>query len=125
MTPSPEFALPSPGSLKTTPSGLQYAVVGPGSGKTPRATDTVTVHYAGWLTDGTLFDSSYERDEPATFPLDGVIEGWTEGLQLMKEGASCRFLIPSRLGYGPSGAPPDIPPDATLLFHVELLKVGR
>lgn len=125
MPPSPAFQLPPASDLKTTPSGLQYRVVREGTGKSPKATDTVSVHYAGWLTDGSLFDSSYERNEPASFPLNRVIGGWTEGLQLAKEGGALDLLIPSKLGYGPSGAPPDIPPNATLLFRVELLKVGR
>lgn len=107
-----------------TPSGLKYAVIKEGTGKSPKATDTVTVHYAGQLTDtaATEFDSSYARNEPTTFPLDGVIKGWTEGLQLMKEGAVYEFYIPAELAYGPQGGGP-IPPNAPLIFQVELIKV--
>jgi len=108
----------------TTGSGLQYEVLKEGSGASPSATDNVTVHYRGTLTNGTEFDSSYKRAQPATFPLNRVIPGWTEGLQLMKEGAKYRFTIPSKLGYGPRGMPPTIPPDAVLVFEVELLKVN-
>ena len=95
-----------------------------GSGKAPGPTDKVTVHYAGWLTDGTPFDSSYSRGQTISFPLNGVIAGWTEGLQLMKEGGTCLFVIPPDLGYGASGAPPVIGPNATLVFQVELVSVG-
>ena len=109
--------------VKTTPSGLQYKVIKEGTGKKPSATSTVTVHYRGTLIDGTEFDSSYKRNEPTTFPLNGVIAGWTEGLQLMKEGAKYQFFIPSNLAYGDRGAPPQIGPGATLIFEVELLKV--
>ena len=124
MAAAPSFSMPSKDQLKTTPSGLQYAVTKEGTGKAPRATDTVTVHYAGWLTNGTAFDSSYKRGETASFPLNRVIAGWTEGLQLMKEGGATTFVIPAKLGYGSRGAPPTIGPDATLVFHVELIKVG-
>lgn len=108
-----------------TPSGLKYAVIKEGTGKSPKASDTVTVNYAGQLTDldGTEFDSSYARNEPATFPLGGVIKGWTEGLQLMKEGAVYEFYIPADLAYGPQGSGP-IPPNAPLIFQVELISVG-
>jgi len=107
----------------TTASGLQYKVLSEGSGKQPTAKDTVKCHYEGFLIDGTVFDSSVQRGEPATFPLQQVIAGWTEGLQLMKEGAKYRFFIPYRLGYGEGGASAAIPPFATLIFDVELLQV--
>ncbi len=122
--PAPAFNLPANDKLKTTASGLQYAVTKEGTGKAPKATDKVTVHYAGWLTNGTAFDSSFQRGQPASFPLNGVIKGWTEGLQLMKEGGATTFVIPAQLGYGSRGAPPVIGPNATLVFHVELIKVG-
>lgn len=120
----PPFSLPTGAAVTTTPSGLQYEVVSEGTGNTPKATDKVTVHYAGWLTDGTPFDSSYGRGAPATFPLNRVIAGWTEGVQLMQPGAIYRFVIPANLGYGASGAPPVIGPGATLVFQVELLSVA-
>ena len=107
----------------TRPSGLQYMVLKEGSGKSPKATDQVRCHYEGFLIDGTVFDSSVERDEPAVFGLQQVIAGWTEGLQLMKEGAEYRFFIPYLLAYGPSGAGNSIPPYAALIFDVELLEV--
>ena len=109
----------------TTASGLQYEVVEEGTGASPIATDMVTVHYHGTLIDGTVFDSSVERGEPAQFPLNGVIPGWTEGLQLMKEGGKTRFYIPSDLAYGDRGASELIGPGATLIFDVELIKVGE
>ena len=108
----------------TTARGLQYQVLQEGNGKQPKATDSVTCHYEGSLIDGTVFDSSYKRGEPATFGLQQVIEGWIEGLQLMKEGAKFRFFIPYMLGYGASGAGQSIPPYATLIFDVELIKVS-
>ncbi len=108
----------------TTPSGLQYEVLKEGSGKQPGATDQVTVHYTGKLLDGRVFDSSVERGQPATFSLNKVIPGWTEGVQLMKEGGKYRFFIPANLAYGERGAPPAIPPFATLIFDVELLEVS-
>lgn len=120
----PAFSMPSGDVVQSTGSGLKYAVVDEGSGRSPKATDTVTVHYSGWLTNGTPFDSSYKRGQPASFPLDRVIGGWTEGLQLMKEGGKTVFVIPPELGYGSRGAPPAIGPGATLVFHVELIKVG-
>ena len=107
----------------TLPSGLQYQVLKEGNGKSPKATDKVVCHYEGMLIDGTMFDSSVQRGEPATFPLNGVIAGWTEGLQLMKEGAKYRFYIPYQLGYGERGAGASIPPFATLVFDVELIEV--
>lgn len=107
----------------TTASGLQYLVLNEGDGRKPKATDQVKCHYEGRLTDGTVFDSSYRRGEPATFPLNGVIAGWTEGLQLMGEGAKYRFFIPYQLGYGAHGAGQSIPPYAALIFDVELLEV--
>jgi FKBP-type peptidyl-prolyl cis-trans isomerase FklB len=107
----------------TLPSGLQYQVLREGNGKTPKATDSVRCHYEGMLIDGTLFDSSIQRGEPATFPLNAVIAGWTEGLQLMQEGAKFRFFIPYQLGYGERGAGGSIPPFAALVFDVELLEV--
>ena len=107
----------------TTASGLQYVVLTPGTGKSPKATDTVLVHYEGTLLDGKVFDSSYRRNEPIEFPLNRVIPGWTEGVQLMQEGAKYRFFIPSKLAYGPRGAGRDIGPNETLIFDVELLEV--
>ena len=106
-----------------TKSGLQYLVIREGNGKQPKATDTVLCHYEGTLSDGTIFDSSYKRGEPASFGLQQVIAGWTEGLQLMKEGAKYRFFIPYMLGYGAGGAGASIPPYAALVFDVELLEV--
>ena len=109
--------------MVTRESGLQYLVLKEGTGKSPKATDKVKCHYEGFLIDGTVFDSSVQRGEPAVFPLDGVIAGWTEGLQLMKEGGKTRFFIPYLLAYGPSGAGNSIPPYAALIFDVELLEV--
>jgi FKBP-type peptidyl-prolyl cis-trans isomerase FklB len=107
----------------TTASGLQYTVLKEGTGKSPKATDTVVCHYEGFLTNGTVFDSSIQRGEPAAFPLNGVIAGWTEGLQLMKEGGKNRFFIPYHLAYGEAGAAGSIPPYAALIFDVELIEV--
>ena len=107
----------------TLPSGLQYKVIKEGNGKKPTAKDTVMCHYEGFLIDGTVFDSSVQRGEPATFSLQQVIAGWTEGLQLMKEGAKYRFFIPYRLAYGEGGAGNAIPPFAALIFDVELIQV--
>ena len=107
----------------TTASGLQYQVLREGNGQSPKATDTVECHYEGTLIDGTKFDSSYDRGQTATFPLNQVIAGWTEGLQLMKEGGKYRFFIPYELGYGERGAGASIPPFSTLVFDVELVSV--
>lgn len=107
----------------TLPSGLQYKVLSEGNGKKPKATDKVKCHYEGFLVDGTVFDSSIRRGEPAVFPLNQVIAGWTEGLQLMQEGAKYRFFIPYHLGYGEHGAGASIPPYAALVFDVELIEV--
>lgn len=107
----------------TLESGLQYKVIKEGSGKKPKATDSVKCHYEGFLIDGTVYDSSVQRGEPAVFPLNQVIAGWTEGLQLMREGAKYRFFIPYLLGYGEGGAGASIPPYAALIFDVELIEV--
>ena len=112
-------------NVKVTPSGLQYIVEKEGEGVSPTAEDEVTVHYTGKLLDGTVFDSSVSRGEPATFPLNRVIPGWTEGVQLMKEGGKYTFFIPSDLAYGPQGIPNVIPPHSTLIFEVELIKVNK
>lgn len=108
--------------VKTLPSGLQYKVITEGSGKSPKVTDTVTVNYRGTLVNGNEFDSSYKRGQPATFPVNGVIKGWTEALQLMKEGAKWQLFIPSDLAYG-QNAPPQIGPNSVLIFEVELISV--
>ena len=109
--------------VKTLPSGLQYKEITPGTGKSPKAADTVTTHYKGTLIDGTEFDSSYKRGQPATFPVSGVIPGWTEALQLMKEGAKWQLFVPSNIAYGERGAGREIGPNATLIFEVELISV--
>ncbi len=111
--------------VKETASGLQYVVEKEGTGAKPGPEDEVTVHYTGKLLDGTVFDSSVSRGEPATFPLNRVIPGWTEGVQLMSEGAKYTFFIPSDLAYGPQGVPNAIPPHSTLIFEVELIKVNN
>ncbi|RMG20271.1 MAG: FKBP-type peptidyl-prolyl cis-trans isomerase [Bacteroidetes bacterium] len=109
----------------TTESGLQYKIIEEGSGTPPGKTDTVKVHYTGRLIDGTVFDSSVQRGEPIEFPVNGVIQGWTEALQMMKPGAKWELYIPSELGYGIAGAGQDIGPNSTLIFEVELLDVKR
>jgi FKBP-type peptidyl-prolyl cis-trans isomerase FklB len=109
--------------IQTLPSGMQYKVIKAGSGKKPTLTDTVTTHYRGTLIDGKEFDSSYRRGKPATFPVNGVIRGWTEALQLMEEGAKWQLFIPSSLAYGERGAGQMIGPHATLIFEVELISI--
>ncbi|MFQ5582100.1 MAG: FKBP-type peptidyl-prolyl cis-trans isomerase [Mariprofundaceae bacterium] len=109
--------------VTATASGLQYQVITMGDGAKPKATDSVEVHYRGTLLDGTEFDSSYKRGQPISFPLNGVIKGWTEGLQLMPVGSKFKFFIPSELGYGERGAGAAIGPNATLIFEVELLSI--
>jgi len=110
--------------VTTTASGLQYEVITQGSGDKPISTDKVTVHYKGTLIDGTEFDSSYSRGEPVTFPLNGVIKGWTEGVQLMAVGSKFKFVLPSDLAYGERGAGAKIGPNSVLVFEVELLGIG-
>ncbi len=112
------------GSTKT-PSGVVVTILRPGTGASPKASDTVKVHYHGTLTDGTVFDSSVQRGEPATFPLNQVIRCWTEGLQQMKVGGKARLVCPSDTAYGDRGAPPRIKPGATLVFEVELLDIVK
>ncbi|MDD0852718.1 FKBP-type peptidyl-prolyl cis-trans isomerase [Halobacteriovorax sp. GB3] len=112
------------GGTKTA-SGLAYKVLTEGKGETPKAEDTVTVHYKGTLLDGTEFDSSYSRNKPTSFPLNRVIKGWTEGLQLVKKGGKIKLVIPSELAYGDQGAPPKIPGGATLVFEVELIDIKK
>jgi FKBP-type peptidyl-prolyl cis-trans isomerase FklB len=112
-------------NVKTTASGLQYKVITAGKGKQPTAEDTVTVNYRGTLIDGTEFDSSYKRNEPATFPVKGVIPGWTEALPLMKEGSKWMLYIPANLAYGERGAGNMIGPNSTLVFEVELLSIAK
>jgi len=109
--------------IKTTASGLQYKVLRDGTGQVPKAADTVRTHYRGTLLDGTVFDSSYDRGEPATFSVNGVIPGWTEALQLMKVGSKWQLFIPSKLAYDTEGSGPDIAPNATLVFEIELLGI--
>lgn len=109
--------------VKTTPSGLQYIIESPGSNLRPTASDVVTVHYRGTFLDGTEFDSSHKRGEPATFPLNGVIAGWTEGLQLIGKGGKIRLFIPPDLAYGAQGMPPVIGPNSTLIFDIELIDI--
>jgi FKBP-type peptidyl-prolyl cis-trans isomerase len=114
----------APKTFTATASGLQYRVLRKGKGATPKASDTVKVNYHGWLDNGTTFDSSYERKEPISFPLNGVIKGWTEGMQLVGAGGMIELVIPSDLGYGDRGTPGGpIPPKATLHFLVELIDV--
>jgi len=120
----PEFSMPADDECVETKTGLKHQVLTEGEGNSPSAFETVTVHYAGWLRSGKLFDSSYARGKPISFPLDRVIPGWTEGVQLMKVGGTSRFVIPPELGYGKRGAPPAIGPDETLVFQVELIGIG-
>ncbi len=122
--PAPAAAAEENSQMITTASGLQYEVLTEGSGPKPGATDKVTVHYKGTLTNGKVFDSSYDRGEPISFGLNQVIAGWTEGLQLMSVGSKYRLTIPANLGYGAAGAGGVIPPNATLIFEVELLKIN-
>lgn len=110
--------------IVTTASGLQVETIKEGTGESPKPTDTVKVHYTGTLIDGTKFDSSVDRGEPISFPLNGVIKGWTEGLQLMKVGGKTRLVIPADIAYGPGGSGP-IPPNSTLIFEVELLGIEK
>ena len=123
--PAPEDVAAPPSDAETTSSGLAFKVIKPGTGSEhPSATDEVTVHYSGWLINGTMFDSSVARGMPATFPLNGVIRGWTEGVQLMVVGATRRFWIPAELGYGSRDAAGGlIPANSMLVFDVELLSI--
>jgi FKBP-type peptidyl-prolyl cis-trans isomerase FkpA len=118
-----EKAAAEPGAVRTD-SGLVYRDLRVGSGGSPKASDTVTVNYRGTLPDGTEFDSSYKRNEPASFPLSQVIPCWTEGVQKMKVGGKSQLVCPSSIAYGERGSPPTIPPGATLIFEVELLRIG-
>ncbi|HPW98836.1 MAG TPA: peptidylprolyl isomerase [Flavobacterium sp.] len=120
-----EKALKEFANAKTTPSGLKYIVIKEGEGEMPTANTNVKVHYTGMLLDGKIFDSSVQRGEPIDFPLNQVIKGWTEGVQLMKEGAKYKFYIPSNLAYGERGAGGVIPPNADLIFEIELLKINK
>jgi FKBP-type peptidyl-prolyl cis-trans isomerase FkpA len=113
----------APQEFTSTPSGLKYRILRKADGPQPTATQTVEVHYRGWLDDGSEFDSSYKRGEPISFPLNRVIAGWTEGVQLVNQGGMIELWIPSELGYGARGAPGAIPPNATLHFVIELLGV--
>jgi len=113
----------APGEFSETNSGLKYRILRRSNGIRPNAGNTVTVHYRGWLDDGTEFDSSYKRGEPISFPLNGVIPGWTEGMQLIGTGGMVELWIPSMLGYGPDGSGASVPPNATLHFIVELVDV--
>jgi FKBP-type peptidyl-prolyl cis-trans isomerase len=123
-TPSAPAASAQNSDMITTASGLKYQVLKKGTGTvSPKATDTVNVHYHGTLLDGTVFDSSVERGQPISFPLNGVIPGWTEGVQLMKVGDKFKFVIPPNLAYGANSPSPKIPPNSTLVFEVELLGI--
>jgi FKBP-type peptidyl-prolyl cis-trans isomerase len=122
---TPEFAPLDPEKVTVTDSGLGYEVIKAGEGGAPGETDSVTVHYTGYLEDGTVFDSSHKRGQTATFPLNRVIRGWTEGLQLMQEGGTTKFSIPGELAYGDRPPPGSgIPPGATLIFLVDLISVS-
>ncbi len=121
----PQFRALDPAKTVKTASGLKYEVIALGEGESPKASDLVVAHYSGWLTDGKPFDGSYARGEPNQFPLNGVIAGWTEGLQLMKPGGKFLFEIPGNLAYGERGSPPSIGPNATLVFLVELVEVKK
>lgn len=124
MTETPKDVAAAPADAETTASGLASKVIEKGTGdKKPKATDTVTVHYTGWTTDGKLFDSSVKRGQPTSFPLNGVIAGWTEGVQLMVEGETRRFWVPAKMAYGEN--PPAGYPAGTLVFDVQLIKIGR
>ena len=116
-------AAAEPGAIKTS-TGLIYKELTPGTGPSPHGNDTVKVQYKGALTDGTEFDSSYKRGEPASFPLNGVISCWSEGVQMMKVGGKARLTCPAALAYGDAGSPPAIPPGATLTFEIDLLSMG-
>jgi FKBP-type peptidyl-prolyl cis-trans isomerase FklB len=109
--------------VKTLPDGLQYSIMKAGAGRTPRPTDMVVVNYRGTFIDGTEFDSSYRRGQPLVFPVNRVIKGWTEALQLMRVGSKWQLFIPPQLAYGPQGAPPAIGPNETLIFELELLSI--
>lgn len=111
--------------VKTTPSGLQYKVIKDGNGPTPKMADTVAVNYRGTLINGTEFDSSYKREEPATFPVNSVIPGWTEAMQMMKVGSKWHLFVPANLAYGEQGAGPQIGPNSTLIFEVELTAINK
>ncbi len=111
--------------VKITSSGLQYLVIKEGNGKKPTAEDSVTVNYRGTLINGKEFDSSYSRNEPATFPVGGVVQGWQEALPMMKEGAKWKIFVPANLAYGTRGAPPNIGPNETLVFEIELLSIAK
>ena len=113
----------APSAFTTTESGLKYRILRKADGNKPKPSDRVKVDYSGWLDDGTVFDSSYERKEPVTFALSGVVKGWTEGLQFIGEGGMIELEIPAELGYGAEGSPPTIPPNSTLHFKVELLSI--
>jgi FKBP-type peptidyl-prolyl cis-trans isomerase len=113
----------APTEFSTTASGLKYRILRKSDGPRPVASDRIQVDYTGWLDDGSVFDSSYDQNEPATFVLSGVVAGWTEGLQLIGEGGMIELEIPPGLGYGERGSPPDVPPNATLHFKVELISI--
>jgi hypothetical protein len=121
--PLPTAPAPAPSGVQTTYSGLKYEVLRPGTGARPASYNRVKVHYHGYLPDGTVFDSSVQRGEPATFGLNQVIPGWREGIPLMQVGAKYRFTVPPHLAYGARGAPPKIGPNQTLMFDVELFEV--